>query len=163
MRMHIHIPMHRCWALTTCSTTWTSTTWYWTRTLTVFSLRTPRSLGCASSRPRTSTWSRTPPWICSTSCSGACYACFVVWCCAVLCVVSVCVQCAFLLDVLYIKMYCISSPFSSMSLLTESTTMTSRYDHQERLTAQEAMAHPYFAPVRAAEQLALSNGSAGAV
>ena len=26
-----------------------------------------------------------------------------------------------------------------------------RYDHQERLTAQEAMAHPYFAPVRAAE------------
>ncbi|RMD42617.1 hypothetical protein DV735_g2502, partial [Chaetothyriales sp. CBS 134920] len=25
-----------------------------------------------------------------------------------------------------------------------------RYDHQERLTAQEAMAHPYFAPVRAA-------------
>jgi serine/threonine protein kinase len=25
-----------------------------------------------------------------------------------------------------------------------------RYDHQERLTAQEAMMHPYFAPVRAA-------------
>mmetsp|Transcript_33704 Transcript_33704/g.41457 ORF Transcript_33704/g.41457 Transcript_33704/m.41457 type:complete len:337 (-) Transcript_33704:1815-2825(-) len=25
-----------------------------------------------------------------------------------------------------------------------------RYDHQERLTAQEAMAHPYFAPVRSA-------------
>lgn len=24
-----------------------------------------------------------------------------------------------------------------------------RYDHQERLTAQEAMAHPYLAPVRA--------------
>jgi casein kinase II subunit alpha len=23
-----------------------------------------------------------------------------------------------------------------------------KYDHQERLTAQEAMAHPYFAPVR---------------
>ena len=23
-----------------------------------------------------------------------------------------------------------------------------RYDHQERLTAQEAMAHPYFAPIR---------------
>jgi casein kinase II subunit alpha len=23
-----------------------------------------------------------------------------------------------------------------------------RYDHQERLTAQEAMAHPYFNPVR---------------
>ena len=29
-----------------------------------------------------------------------------------------------------------------------------RYDHQERLTAQEAMAHPYFAPVRAAEAAA---------
>ncbi|KAH7086821.1 kinase-like domain-containing protein [Paraphoma chrysanthemicola] len=27
-----------------------------------------------------------------------------------------------------------------------------RYDHQERLTAQEAMAHPYFAPVRQAAQ-----------
>ncbi len=27
-----------------------------------------------------------------------------------------------------------------------------RYDHQERLTAQEAMQHPYFAPVRANEQ-----------
>ena len=26
-----------------------------------------------------------------------------------------------------------------------------RYDHQERLTAQEAMAHPYFAPIRQAE------------
>ena len=26
-----------------------------------------------------------------------------------------------------------------------------RYDHQDRLTAQEAMAHPFFAPVRAAE------------
>lgn len=26
-----------------------------------------------------------------------------------------------------------------------------RYDHQERLTAQEAMAHGYFAPIRAAE------------
>lgn len=26
-----------------------------------------------------------------------------------------------------------------------------RYDHQERITAAEAMAHPYFAPVRAAE------------
>lgn len=24
----------------------------------------------------------------------------------------------------------------------------SRYDHQERLTAQEAMAHPYFLPIR---------------
>ena len=24
-----------------------------------------------------------------------------------------------------------------------------RYDHQERLTAREAMAHPYFAPIRA--------------
>ncbi|TVY19014.1 Casein kinase II subunit alpha [Lachnellula arida] len=27
-----------------------------------------------------------------------------------------------------------------------------RYDHQERLTAKEAMAHPYFSPVRANEQ-----------
>ena len=26
-----------------------------------------------------------------------------------------------------------------------------RYDHQERLTAKEAMAHPYLAPVRAKE------------
>lgn len=26
-----------------------------------------------------------------------------------------------------------------------------RYDHQERLTAKEAMAHPYFNPVRSAE------------
>ena len=29
-----------------------------------------------------------------------------------------------------------------------------RYDHQERLTAQEAMAHPYFAPVREVESKA---------
>jgi serine/threonine protein kinase len=28
-----------------------------------------------------------------------------------------------------------------------------RYDHQERLTAAEAMAHPYFAPVRERENL----------
>jgi casein kinase II subunit alpha len=27
-----------------------------------------------------------------------------------------------------------------------------RYDHQERLTPDEAMAHPYFAQVRAQEQ-----------
>jgi casein kinase II subunit alpha len=27
-----------------------------------------------------------------------------------------------------------------------------RYDHQERLTAQEAMAHPYFEGVRKAEE-----------
>jgi casein kinase II subunit alpha len=26
-----------------------------------------------------------------------------------------------------------------------------QYDHQERLTAREAMAHPYFYPVRAME------------
>jgi len=26
--------------------------------------------------------------------------------------------------------------------------MFGRYDHQERLTAQEASAHPYFAPIR---------------
>ena len=32
-----------------------------------------------------------------------------------------------------------------------------RYDHQERLTAQEAMAHPFFEEVRANEEL---NGTA---
>lgn len=26
-----------------------------------------------------------------------------------------------------------------------------KYDHQERITAKEAMAHPYFAPIRAVE------------
>ena len=31
-----------------------------------------------------------------------------------------------------------------------------RYDHQERLTAQEAMAHPYFAPIRAVSLLCLT-------
>lgn len=34
-----------------------------------------------------------------------------------------------------------------------------RYDHQERLTAQEAMAHPYFAPIR---QQAAGAGAGGA-
>jgi len=34
-----------------------------------------------------------------------------------------------------------------------------RYDHQERLTAQEAMAHAYFAPVRAAAAAAAGNAS----
>ena len=34
-----------------------------------------------------------------------------------------------------------------------------RYDHQERLTAQEAMAHPYFSPVR---QQAVGAGAGGA-
>lgn len=29
-----------------------------------------------------------------------------------------------------------------------------KYDHQERLTALEAMAHPYFDPVREAARLA---------
>lgn len=33
-----------------------------------------------------------------------------------------------------------------------------RYDHQARLTAQEAMAHPYFAPIRAAESSASLGG-----
>jgi len=33
-----------------------------------------------------------------------------------------------------------------------------RYDHQERLTAKEAMEHPYFAPVRAAEAAAAAAG-----
>ncbi len=37
-----------------------------------------------------------------------------------------------------------------------------RYDHQERLTAQEAMAHPYFAPVRANAGAAVGAGAAGA-
>jgi casein kinase II subunit alpha len=37
-----------------------------------------------------------------------------------------------------------------------------RYDHQERLTAQEAMAHPYFAPIRAQAQAAGAGGAAGA-
>jgi hypothetical protein len=36
-------------------------------------------------------------------------------------------------------------------ILDASLVLCYRYDHQERLTAQEAMAHPYFAPVRAAE------------
>lgn len=35
-----------------------------------------------------------------------------------------------------------------------------RYDHQERLTAQEAQGHPYFAPIRAAELAAAAAGSA---
>jgi casein kinase II subunit alpha len=34
-----------------------------------------------------------------------------------------------------------------------------RYDHQERLTAKEAMAHPYFAPVRDHEQGLITNAS----
>ena len=33
-----------------------------------------------------------------------------------------------------------------------------RYDHQERLTAREAMAHPYFAPIRA--ELGVAEGGA---
>ena len=36
-----------------------------------------------------------------------------------------------------------------------------RYDHQERLTAQEAMAHPYFAPVRQQEAAAASSSGSG--
>ena len=35
-----------------------------------------------------------------------------------------------------------------------------RYDHQERLTAQEAMGHAYFAPVRQASQAAAAAGGA---
>ena len=38
---------------------------------------------------------------------------------------------------------------------------THRYDHQERLTAKEAQAHPYFAPVREAEARAGGMGEAG--
>ena len=37
-----------------------------------------------------------------------------------------------------------------------------RYDHQERLTAQEAMAHAYFAPIRSAEQRTGGGAAAGA-
>lgn len=37
-----------------------------------------------------------------------------------------------------------------------------RYDHQERLTAQEAMAHPYFAPVRASAGTGGAGGAAAA-
>lgn len=38
-----------------------------------------------------------------------------------------------------------------------------RYDHQERLTAKEAMAHPYLAPVReaAARKAEGASGAAG--
>ena len=36
-----------------------------------------------------------------------------------------------------------------------------RYDHAERLTAKEAMAHAYFAPVRAAEEAARKAGGGG--
>ena len=43
---------------------------------------------------------------------------------------------------------------------THSRTHANRYDHQERFTAQEAMAHPYFAPVREAEQIARNDGDA---
>lgn len=35
-----------------------------------------------------------------------------------------------------------------------------RYDHQERLSAKEASAHPYFAPVR---QAAARGGSPGTI
>ncbi|KAK3067534.1 Casein kinase II subunit alpha' [Teratosphaeriaceae sp. CCFEE 6253] len=34
-----------------------------------------------------------------------------------------------------------------------------RYDHQERLTAKEAMGHSYFAPVRQAEAAELQNSN----
>ncbi|KAL5534552.1 hypothetical protein ACEPAG_1015 [Sanghuangporus baumii] len=36
-----------------------------------------------------------------------------------------------------------------------------RYDHQERLTAKEAQAHPYFDPVKAAAAAAATNGESG--
>merc|ERR1719152_1002514 len=34
-----------------------------------------------------------------------------------------------------------------------------RYDHQERISPREAMAHPYFAPVRTAEDAKLAAGA----
>jgi casein kinase II subunit alpha len=37
-----------------------------------------------------------------------------------------------------------------------------RYDHQERLTAEEAMQHPYFAPIREEAATAAAAGAAGA-
>ena len=33
-----------------------------------------------------------------------------------------------------------------------------QYDHQQRITAADAMQHPYFAPVREAEQKRLASG-----
>ena len=44
---------------------------------------------------------------------------------------------------------------SDLKILQEHTLTTS----QERLTAKEAMAHPYFAPVRQAEQAELQNST----
>jgi casein kinase II subunit alpha len=37
-----------------------------------------------------------------------------------------------------------------------------RYDHQERLTAQEAMAHPYFAPIRNSTIISTEGGTSNA-
>ena len=36
-----------------------------------------------------------------------------------------------------------------------------RYDHQERLTAEEASAHPYFASIREAATRGAGSGTAG--
>jgi hypothetical protein len=41
------------------------------------------------------------------------------------------------------------------------TFFFSRYDHQERLSAKEAMAHAYFAPVREAAVRGATQASAG--
>lgn len=43
------------------------------------------------------------------------------------------------------------------SLLDFSRIIHTNFRVQERLTAQEAMAHPYFAPIRAAESQARNN------
>ncbi len=44
----------------------------------------------------------------------------------------------------------VASAKLSISLIWISSTVLCRYDHQERLSAKEAMAHAYFAPVREA-------------
>ena len=53
--------------------------------------------------------------------------------------------------------------FTLLLLLTAASAATSvqdkllRFDHQERLTCKEAMAHPYFNVVREREQTAMSS------
>lgn len=44
------------------------------------------------------------------------------------------------------------APYGLLTPLTPSVPWPRRYDHQERLTAAEAMHHPYFEPVRQARQ-----------
>jgi hypothetical protein len=44
-------------------------------------------------------------------------------------------------------------------VLTIRSLLHHRYDHQERLSAKEAMAHAYFAPVREAAARGASQGA----